>query len=74
MSSSAPISRSDIELVHHLIERCLVMKMTRDECMEALAEHAHIDPIFTTTVWNELEKANKEFFYAYNFSQKVNTT
>ncbi|MCO5569641.1 hypothetical protein L7F22_023357 [Adiantum nelumboides] len=68
--SSSPISRSDIELVHHLIERCLLMNMSREECMEALAKHAHIEPVFTMTVWSELEKANKDFFSAYNTSQK----
>ncbi|KAH7434810.1 hypothetical protein KP509_06G035600 [Ceratopteris richardii] len=70
MASSAPVSRSDVEMVHHLIERCLLMMMTLEECMDALAKHAQIDPIFTKTVWTELEKANKEFFSAYNSSQK----
>ncbi|KAH7434812.1 hypothetical protein KP509_06G035700 [Ceratopteris richardii] len=87
MASSAPVSRSDVEMVHHLIERCLLMIMTLEESMDALAKHAQIDPIFTKTeresssfnqmkrkfwvaVWTELEKANKEFFSAYNSSQK----
>ncbi|KAL2323893.1 hypothetical protein Fmac_022951 [Flemingia macrophylla] len=39
--------------------------MTKEECMEALSKHANIDPIITSTVWNELEKVNKEFFEPY---------
>ncbi|KAH7434815.1 hypothetical protein KP509_06G036000 [Ceratopteris richardii] len=70
MASSAPVSRSYVDMVHHLIERCLLMMMTLEECMDALAKHAQIDPIFTKTVWTELEKANKELFSAYNSSQK----
>ncbi|XP_070037954.1 uncharacterized protein [Nicotiana tomentosiformis] len=52
--------------VQHLIEECIIFKMSREECMEALAKHANIQPIITSTVWKELEKENKEFFEAYN--------
>ncbi|EEF29382.1 conserved hypothetical protein [Ricinus communis] len=51
--------------VHHLIEECIIFNMTREECMEALSKHANIKPVITSTVWNELEKENKEFFEAY---------
>ncbi|XVF75421.1 hypothetical protein PTKIN_Ptkin13bG0187300 [Pterospermum kingtungense] len=43
--------------------------MTKEECMEALSKHANIKPVITSTVWNELEKENKEFFEAYAQSQ-----
>ncbi|XP_031254298.1 uncharacterized protein LOC116112277 isoform X3 [Pistacia vera] len=43
--------------------------MTKEECMEALSKHADIKPVITSTVWNELEKENKEFFEAYAQSQ-----
>lgn len=43
--------------------------MTKEECMEALSKHANIKPVITSTVWNELEKENKEFFEAYSQSQ-----
>lgn len=58
-------SASYIHLVHHLIEECLVFNMSKEECMEALSKHANIKPLITSTVWNELEKENKEFFEAY---------
>ncbi|PON75327.1 hypothetical protein PanWU01x14_042940 [Parasponia andersonii] len=56
---------SYIHLVHHLIEKCLIFRMSKEECMEALSKNANINPIITSTVWNELEKENKEFFKAY---------
>ncbi|XP_009791297.1 uncharacterized protein LOC107815870 [Nicotiana tabacum] len=55
-----------IHMVQHLIEECIIFKMNREECMEALSKHANIQPIITSTVWKELEKENKEFFEAYN--------
>ncbi|KAK4579017.1 hypothetical protein RGQ29_028900 [Quercus rubra] len=58
-------SSSYIHLVQHLIEKCLIFRMTKEECMEALSKHANIKPVITSTVWNELEKENKEFFEAY---------
>ncbi|EEF28721.1 uncharacterized protein LOC8277617 [Ricinus communis] len=58
-------SASYIRMVQHLIERCLIFRMTKEECMEALSKHANITPVITSTVWNELEKENKEFFEVY---------
>lgn len=63
-------SASYIHMVQHLIEQCLVFNMSKDECIEALSKHANITPVITATVWNELEKENKEFFEAYSQSQK----
>ncbi|GJT12785.1 polyribonucleotide nucleotidyltransferase [Tanacetum coccineum] len=51
--------------VQHLIEKCLIFHMCKDECMEALSKHANINPVITSTVWKELEKENKEFFESY---------
>ncbi|KAI5083280.1 hypothetical protein GOP47_0003023 [Adiantum capillus-veneris] len=31
-------------MVQPSMERCVLMKMSREEFMEALAKHAHIDP------------------------------
>ncbi|KAL8166802.1 hypothetical protein V2J09_008301 [Rumex salicifolius] len=56
-------------LVQHLIEKCLIFQMSKEECMEALSKHANIKHVITSTVWNELEKVNKEFFEAYANSQ-----
>ncbi|KAG4130598.1 hypothetical protein ERO13_D09G154800v2 [Gossypium hirsutum] len=64
-SSSSSSSSSYIHMVHRLIEECLVFKMSKEECMEALSKHANIKPVITSTVWIELEKENKEFFEAY---------
>ncbi|CAK9312357.1 unnamed protein product [Citrullus colocynthis] len=52
-------------MVQHLIERCLLFHMSRDECVKALAHHANIRPLITLTVWKELQKENSEFFRAY---------
>ncbi|RVW49434.1 hypothetical protein CK203_010344 [Vitis vinifera] len=54
------------EFVQHLIEKCLIFHMSKEECMEALSKHADINQVITSTVWNELEKENKEFFEAYH--------
>lgn len=52
-------------MVQHLIERCLLLYMDRDDCVKALAKYAHVKPVITLTVWKELEKENKDFFTAY---------
>ncbi|KAL0558227.1 hypothetical protein IC582_006799 [Cucumis melo] len=54
-----------IRMVQHLIERCLLLHMSRDECVKALAHHANIRPLITLTVWKELQKENSDFFRAY---------
>ncbi|MBA0793025.1 hypothetical protein Gohar_017461 [Gossypium harknessii] len=51
--------------VQHLIERCLLLYMSRQQCVKALAKYASIRPCITITVWRELEKENKDFFEAY---------
>ncbi|KAJ4707351.1 hypothetical protein OWV82_020883 [Melia azedarach] len=56
---------SYIRMVQHLIERCLLLHMSRDQCVKALAEHASVWPLVTLTVWRELQKENKDFFQAY---------
>ncbi|XP_047337292.1 uncharacterized protein LOC124941073 [Impatiens glandulifera] len=63
-------SASYIHMVHHLIEKCLIFNMSKEECIEALSKHAKIESVITSTVWNELEKENKEFFEAYSQSQR----
>ncbi|XP_058756406.1 uncharacterized protein LOC131629637 [Vicia villosa] len=72
--SSSSSSASYIHLVQHLIEKCLIFHMTKEECMEALSKHANINPIITSTVWNELEKENKEFFEPYMKSKSSTIT
>ncbi|XP_022921429.1 uncharacterized protein LOC111429709 [Cucurbita moschata] len=62
-------SASYIHMVQHLIEKCLIFRMTKEECMDALFKHANISPVITSTVWTELEKENKEFFETYAESQ-----
>ncbi|KAM0023367.1 putative angiotensin-converting enzyme 2 [Helianthus debilis subsp. tardiflorus] len=57
-----------IHMVQHLIEKCLIFHMTKEECMEALSKHANIKPVITSTVWNELAKENREFFESYSQS------
>ncbi|KAG9449869.1 hypothetical protein H6P81_009834 [Aristolochia fimbriata] len=54
-----------IRLVQHLIERCLLLGMNRDDCVVALEQHARIHPLITLTVWRELLRENRSFFKAY---------
>ncbi|KAF8111036.1 hypothetical protein N665_0076s0041 [Sinapis alba] len=54
-----------IRMVQHMIERCMLLRMTRDECVKALDQHASILPLVTLTVWRGLQKENKDFFEAY---------
>ncbi|XWS69029.1 hypothetical protein CRYUN_Cryun04dG0144600 [Craigia yunnanensis] len=56
---------SYIRLVQHLIERCLLLHMNRQQCVKALAKYASIRPCVTVTVWRELQKENRDFFQAY---------
>ncbi|XP_061989255.1 uncharacterized protein LOC133707785 [Rosa rugosa] len=56
---------SYIRMVQHLIEKCLLFHMSRDQCIKALAQHANITPLITLTVWRELQKENRHFFQAY---------
>ncbi|KAL0794555.1 hypothetical protein Bca101_065932 [Brassica carinata] len=37
---------SYIRMVQHMIERCILLRMTRDECIKALDHHASILPLF----------------------------
>ncbi|KAJ1297710.1 hypothetical protein BS78_01G397500 [Paspalum vaginatum] len=54
-----------IHTVQHLIEICMTFGMSMEECMDALAKRADVQPVVTSTVWKELEKENKEFFDRY---------
>ncbi|KAL4353916.1 hypothetical protein GQ457_06G026000 [Hibiscus cannabinus] len=67
-------SASYIRTVHHLIEECLIFNMSKEECMEALSKHANIDPLITSTVWDELQKENKQFFEAYTSGRDQRAT
>ncbi|KAF7124230.1 hypothetical protein RHSIM_Rhsim12G0114300 [Rhododendron simsii] len=44
--------------VQHLIERCLLLHMNRDECIKALADHASVQPLVTLTAFY-VERATK---------------
>ncbi|XP_020680677.1 uncharacterized protein LOC110098252 isoform X2 [Dendrobium catenatum] len=58
----------------HLIEKCLLHRMNKEECIDALNKHANIKPVITSTVWGELEKENGEFFEAYERERQNQTT
>ncbi|KNA07245.1 hypothetical protein SOVF_173700 [Spinacia oleracea] len=60
------VSHADIELVQKLIERCLVLYMTKDEAVSTLVTRGQLEPHFITLVWQRLEEENPEFFSAYN--------
>ncbi|CAH8338836.1 unnamed protein product [Eruca vesicaria subsp. sativa] len=59
---------SYIHMVQNMIERCIILRMSRDECVKALDRHASILPLVTLTVWRGLERENKEFFETYEHS------
>ena len=39
----------DLLQVQHLIEKCLIFRMSKEECMEALSKHADIKHVITST-------------------------
>jgi hypothetical protein len=41
--------RTYTKQVQHLIERCLLLHMSRDQCVKALAKHASVHPLVTLT-------------------------
>ncbi|KAL5542598.1 hypothetical protein UlMin_010308 [Ulmus minor] len=43
-------SASYIHMVQHLIENCLIFRMSKEECMEALSKHADIKHVITSTI------------------------
>ncbi|KAL5082687.1 hypothetical protein RYX36_011108, partial [Vicia faba] len=49
MGEPSSSSASYIHMVQHLIEKCLIFHMTKQECMEALYKHAKIKPVITST-------------------------
>ncbi|XP_022943203.1 uncharacterized protein LOC111448003 [Cucurbita moschata] len=67
----ADSSAAYIHMVQRLIEMCLIFRMNKEECMEAVSKHANINPVITSTVWKELEKENREFFEAYSESRTI---
>ncbi|XP_020571752.1 uncharacterized protein LOC110018690 [Phalaenopsis equestris] len=67
-------SASYIRMVQHLIEKCLLRRMNKEECMEALNKHANIKPVITSTVWGELKKENRDFFAAYEREKEEERT
>ncbi|KAH7282254.1 hypothetical protein KP509_35G021800 [Ceratopteris richardii] len=71
--SGEPISPEYIHTIQHLIEKCLLFNMDREECAAALEQHAKVKAAVTRTVWNELEKVNAEFFKAYNLQKRLRT-
>lgn len=40
--------------VQHLIEECILFNMSKEECMDALAKHANILPVITSTGKSDL--------------------
>ncbi|KAJ4895875.1 hypothetical protein Rs2_22669 [Raphanus sativus] len=42
-------SASYIHMVQHMIEKCLIFHMSKEECVEALSKHANITPVITST-------------------------
>nr|XP_043612122.1 uncharacterized protein LOC122583810 isoform X2 [Erigeron canadensis] len=60
------VSPQDLQLVQHLIERCLQLYMTQKEAVSTLQYQAKIEPSFTELVWQKLEEENQDFFKAYH--------
>ncbi|MCO5584849.1 hypothetical protein L7F22_038781 [Adiantum nelumboides] len=64
-ASATCINPAMLYTVQHLIEKCLLLYMDREECVACLQSHAGLKPAITRIVWDELEKCNAEFFAAY---------
>ncbi|KAK4440428.1 hypothetical protein Salat_0377700 [Sesamum alatum] len=58
-------SDQDIQLVKNCIEWCIQNYMNKKEAINALNSQRNIEPRFTETVWERLERENQEFFNAY---------
>ncbi|CAI5493911.1 unnamed protein product [Closterium sp. Naga37s-1] len=65
-ADSRESTRSYVQMVQHLIERCLLLNLSREECVVALAKHAGVKPAITATVWKALEKENQSYFVEYS--------
>ncbi|CAI5457894.1 unnamed protein product [Closterium sp. Yama58-4] len=65
-ADSRESTRSYVQMVQHLIERCLLLNLSREECVVALAKHAGVKPAITVTVWKALEKENQSYFVEYS--------
>lgn len=59
------VSKSYVLMVQHLIERCLLLRLSREDCVRAISKHAKVKPAITLTVWKELEAENPDFFATY---------
>ncbi|KAL1538010.1 hypothetical protein AAHA92_26799 [Salvia divinorum] len=55
-----------LQLVQHIIERCIQLYKNKRETVEYLFLKANIEPDFTRIVWQRLEKESPKFFYAYH--------
>ncbi|KAK4409249.1 hypothetical protein Sango_0505900 [Sesamum angolense] len=58
-------SDQDIQLVKNCIEWCIQNYMNKKEAINILNSQRNIEPRFTETVWERLERENQEFFNAY---------
>jgi uncharacterized protein (TIGR01589 family) len=63
--STPALSRAYLLMVQSLIERCLLLNMSREECACTLQKQACVDAVITCTVWQELERENPDFFRSY---------
>ncbi|XP_076939576.1 uncharacterized protein LOC143608414 [Bidens hawaiensis] len=60
------VSAEDLQLVQHLIERCIQLYMNQNEVVATLQQQAKIEPTFTKLVWQKLEEENQVFFKQYH--------
>ncbi|XP_076958220.1 uncharacterized protein LOC143633889 [Bidens hawaiensis] len=60
------VSAEDLQLVQHLIERCIQLYMNQNEVVTTLQQQAKIEPTFTKLVWQKLEEENQDFFKRYH--------
>ncbi|KAL1538000.1 hypothetical protein AAHA92_26789 [Salvia divinorum] len=55
-----------LQVVQHIIERCIQLYRNERETVEYLFLKANIEPNFTRIVWQRLERESPKFFYAYH--------
>ncbi|XP_021746960.1 uncharacterized protein LOC110712815 [Chenopodium quinoa] len=59
-------SGQQLQWVKNLIERCILLHMSKKEAVDTITREASVMPTVIEILWNRLEAENQEFFEAYH--------
>ncbi|XP_021744505.1 uncharacterized protein LOC110710499 isoform X2 [Chenopodium quinoa] len=59
-------SGEELQWVKNLIERCILLYMSKKEAVATITREANVMPTVIEILWNRLEAENQEFFEAYH--------